>query len=317
MRLAPSRCVLSVTIALAACGGSNSPVGTIDAPSGMVDAPGQNIGFAKPTMPLQANTETSLNNWMSLGSADLSCLGSANADQATTIPVELDTVVQDFQEMTPLAGAAVTWFNGVDPTALLGSGTADGSGNIAIDLPTGTTRFGIEMTDDQDFNTLLLNQKVAPSMAVQTMLGDGSNAIQIVSKETGATLPALIGLTRTPGTGIVAGALRDCSVHEMSNFVAVTSSTQGTATPIAGAISYYFSDAVGLPVHHNQQASSSADGLFMSIQIPVTTTAYVQAWGYPTPADLAADNLTLISELAVPVLADTVVTGSFEPLRAQ
>ena len=39
-------------------------------------------------------------------------------------------------------------------------------------------------------------------------------------------------------------------------------------------------------------------------------------WGYPTDADLAADKLTLITELAVPVLADTVITGSFEPLRS-
>jgi len=30
---------------------------------------------------------------------------------------------------------------------------------------------------------------------------------------------------------------------------------------------------------------------------------------------MAADKLTLISELEVPVLADTVITGSFEPLR--
>jgi hypothetical protein len=30
---------------------------------------------------------------------------------------------------------------------------------------------------------------------------------------------------------------------------------------------------------------------------------------------MASDKLTLISELQVPVVADTVITGSFEPLR--
>jgi hypothetical protein len=36
-----------------------------------------------------------------------------------------------------------------------------------------------------------------------------------------------------------------------------------------------------------------------------------------TAADLASDKLTLVSELEVPVVADSVITGSFEPLRTQ
>jgi hypothetical protein len=70
-----------------------------------------------------------------------------------------------------------------------------------------------------------------------------------------------------------------------------------------------------LPVHHSQQEAASGDGLFMVIQLPVAQSAFVQMWGYATDADMGADKLTLISELQVPVLADTVITGSFEPLR--
>ena len=73
-----------------------------------------------------------------------------------------------------------------------------------------------------------------------------------MSNATAETLPALIGETRTPGTGVVAGALRDCQHHEISNFIATVSSTSGTATPIDGAETYYFSAGVDLPAHHNQ-----------------------------------------------------------------
>ncbi len=53
----------------------------------------------------------------------------------------------------------------------------------------------------------------------------------------------------------------------------------------------------------------------MLIQIPVVPTAYVQAWGYVTDADVTANKLTLLSELQVPIVGDTVITASFEPLR--
>jgi hypothetical protein len=50
----------------------------------------------------------------------------------------------------------------------------------------------------------------------------------------------------------------------------------------------------------------------MVIQLPPAATAYVQMWGYPTDGEVGGE-LKLISELAVPVLGDTVITGSYEP----
>ena len=128
-------------------------------------------------------------------------------------------------------------------------------------------------------------------------------------------LPALIGQTRTQGTGVVAGALRDCQRHEISNFVVTVSSTSMTPTPIPNAQAFYFSLSPELPVHHKQAESAAANGLFMVIQLPPAATAYVQAWGYPTAADMTSGTMKLVSELAVPVVADTVVTGSFEPIH--
>jgi len=93
------------------------------------------------------------------------------------------------------------------------------------------------------------------------------------------------------------------------------STTKGTVTHAAGTDTYYFSPTVGLPVRHSQQKHGSKDGLFMVIELQPTATVYVQMWGYLNDADLAADNLTLIAELQTNVIADTVITGSYEPLR--
>jgi len=294
--------IFGLGVGLGACGGGTA------AP----DAPAVDIGFNKPTKSLKANMEVTTNNWTELGAASLECLNTPSSDITTSVAVTLNTTVKDFQSGNAVPTVSVTAFPGIQVTAPFGAAAvSDATGAVTIAIPVGTKRFGVKMTEADSLDTFLLNQKVAADMAVQT----DPSKIQIVSKATGATLPALIGETRTAGTGVAAGALRDCGGHEMSNFVAVVSSTSGTATPIAGAEAFYFSSSVGLPVHHNQQDAASNDGLFMAIQLPVTATAYVQAWGYPTDADLAADHLTLIAELAVPVVADTVITGSFEPLR--
>jgi hypothetical protein len=304
---------------LAACGSSTKP---------MPDAP-KDIGFNKPMAALRANMSNA-----DVGAADLSCLGTASADQATTVAVSLATVVEDFQNKT-LNGAAsdpvtVTVFKDVMITAPFDTQMSSSSmcpnnapcGNVTVTIPVGTKRFGFKMVDPASspafLPTFLLNQTVAPDTATQTL-----DRIQTVSNSTATLLPALIGEQRTAGTGVLAGALRDCQKHEVSNFVATVSSTSGTATPIPGAETYYFQAGVDLPVHHclpgkacttNEANASSADGLFMAIQLPPSSSAFVQMWGYPTDAEVGGE-MTLISELPVPVIADNVITGSYEPLR--
>jgi hypothetical protein len=147
-------------------------------------------------------------------------------------------------------------------------------------------------------------------MAMQSV-----GSIQSVSKTTAQTLTALIGVSRTAGTGVLAGAMRDCQDREVSNFIATVSTTSGTVTHAAGADTYYFSPTVGLPVRHSQQKHGSKNGLFMIIELQPAPTAYVQVWGYKTAADMASDTKTLIAELQTNVIADTVITGSYEPLR--
>jgi len=292
---------LLLTSALAACGDDGGKPATPDA--------ARDIGFNRPTAALKANKEMG-GAYMELGPADLSCLGTAANDPATTVAVSLATKVRDFQSDNPVPNAVVTAFRDQDVGTVFDTKTADGNADVTIAIPIGVKRFGFKMTDPSALDTLLLNQRVQPDQMTQTL-----SKIQSVSKTTATLLPALIGVSRTGGTGVLAGAMRDCAGNEISNFVATVSSTAGQVTHLAGADTYYFSPSVGLPVKHAQQEASAADGLFMIIELPATPTAFVQVWGYPTDADVTSDNLKLVAELPTAVIADTVITGSYEPLR--
>jgi len=293
---------------LVACGGSTPK------PDAAVD-----IGFNKPMASLHANTEVSDGVWMDLGPADLTCLNTPSSDVATTVPVTLNAIIKDFESGKAVPASTVTVFSGIDYMHPVDTQTSDASGFATFTVPAQTARFGFKMTSASSLPTFLLNQLIKPSDAVQPT-GTCNPApcrmsVQSVSTSTAQLLPALIGETRVQGTGVIAGALRDCQDHEMSGFIATVSTAQGMIAPIHGASAYYFSSGVNLPAHHNQQDAASADGLFMVIQLPAADNAFVQMWGYPTDADMASDSLKLIAELQVPVLPDTVITGSYSPLR--
>ncbi|MBA3452323.1 MAG: hypothetical protein H0T42_04410 [Deltaproteobacteria bacterium] len=283
----------------------------------MVDAPIKDVGFSKPIAPLKANMETAPDTWAEIGPANLACLNTPNADVANTTAVTIDTKVEDFQSGNLVPNTTVTVFANQDAGTPFPGGpyvsTSSGA-TVSVEIPAGTKRFGYKMINPNALDTLLLNQTL--NQAMPNMDPQVVGRIQSVSTATGATLPALIGVSRTPGTGILAGAVRDCNGDEISNFIATVSSTPNTATPLEGVDAYYFSSSVGLPVRHSQQRHSSKDGLFMAIEMNPTTVAYVQAWGYPTQADLDADQLKLIAQLQTQVIADTVITGSYDPLRS-
>ncbi|MEO8706311.1 MAG: hypothetical protein ABI867_40150 [Kofleriaceae bacterium] len=292
---------------LVACGGGGG-TSTPDAPE-VTD-----IGFNRPTKSLKANMEVSEDNWTEVGPADLTCLNTPNGDVATTVQVALSTVVRDFQSDNLVPNTQITVFNNQDTANPFQTTAADGNAAVTFTIPVGTKRFGYKMIDPSSLDTLLLNQKVTPTEPTQT---EGS--IRAVSKSTGQTLPALIGISRTQGTGVLAGAIRDCQDREISGFIAtVTTNPARTVEEIQhapGTDTYYFSSSVGLPVRHTQKAQGSEDGLFMIVELVPAATAFVQIWGYIDDAALAADDLQLVGELQTQVIADTVITGSFEPLR--
>lgn len=259
-------------------------------------------------LPLQAWSESG--DVFTMETLNTSCLGTPTADEPREVVVTLNTTVTDFQTGNEIPGATVTMFDGTTGTPVLATGTSEADGSLSIDLPAGgSARFGFKMVAEDFYDTFLVNQYVQPTGSPQT----SPSEISAISFGTGAALPALVGIQRTPGTGVLAGALRDCELHELSNFTATVSSTSGTRTPLDGARTFYFQN--GLPARNTVMPLANKDGLFAILELPVTTTAYVQMWGYLDQAAADAGTETLLSELAVPVIADNMITGSYELQR--
>lgn len=264
--------------------------------------------------PLQAWSES--NDVFTEQTLNTACFGTASSDVAQTAStITLNTKVTDFQTDAAVPDAMVIAFAGTDQTKVLSGPTpamsdADGNLTITIDNSIPHTRIGFKMIAEPDaYDTFLLNQYLDPAAATQTEPG----TISTVSKATGAAIPALVGISRTPGTGVLAGALRDCDHHELSNFTATVSTTPGSTTELQGARTFYFQN--GLPARNTVVPIANKDGLFAILELPPAPTAYVQMWGYLTQADVDDGNLTLLSELAVPVIADNMITGSYELQR--
>ena len=301
-------------LALAACGDDGGNVTPFDA---AVDAPSGNPGFPEPTAVTKANRRMS-GVWTEIGDADWSCLNTPTSDLPSTQAIALSGIIDDFQNGDPVGNATVTAFPGIMVSGNSGMATSSNvaatrgqySMNLAM-LPSGQTRFGFKIEAAGYLKTYLLNQYFDPANATQT------RDISGISESTANALPAFIGVTRDTADGVLAGAFRDCQGREVSNAVATVSSTQGTVTHLPGADTYYFSAAsTSLPVRHTQSPTMNKDGLFVILSLePQASPAYVQIWGYKNAADLAAKNLSLLSELATPIEANAVITGSFEPKR--
>ncbi|HTJ47013.1 MAG TPA: hypothetical protein VL463_33155 [Kofleriaceae bacterium] len=303
-----------------ACGGSSNN----NADAGPPDAgPLTNIGFTLPTKATHANMEISDKNWMDLGLADWSCLGTASTDAPMQADMTLTGQVVDFMNMSNgVPSAMVDAFDDINYTSPFKTLTADGSGKFTMTIPMGKERVGFKVHADGYMDTFLLNQYWDPTMTAESLnIGD-------ISQGLATALPAFIDFERQPGTGVLAGAMRDCSKHEVSNAIATVSSVSMMPTHLKGnvngvdiiASSFYFSVSTGLPAKHKDKQATDPDGLFTIFNLPpITGTAYLQVWGFKTDADVAKgmDGLSLLAELPSPVLADNVITGSIEPLRTK
>lgn len=306
MRFAPSTLVIGslfLGASLVACGDDGGTAGGVDAQTG-------NLGFATPTETTKAWKEEA-GVWVEQGDADWSCLNTPNADTASTVAINLTGDVEDFQTGDEVPGADIEAFNVVDFTNVIATATSDVDGAYALTLPVGGKRIGYKVTAEGTLPTYILNHYYDPATV------DQRDDLNSVSELTANALPAFIGVTRTPGLGILAGAIRDCQDREVSGAIATISATSGTPTHLDGAQSYYFSaGSTSLPVRHGQAQATNKDGLFVVIELPVASTAYMQVWGFLPSQNPATDELTLLAETPSPVLADAVITAAIEPLRS-
>jgi hypothetical protein len=298
--------VLASSLALVACGGGDDD-GADDDSAGPDASGPSNEGFVTPESITMANE-----NDAEVGPADWSCLNTPGEDVATTVDITVSGVINQFDDQSKeVRDVTVSVFEGTDyqnPVDTTDTPT-DITGAYSLTMPAGTTRWGFKVSGEPILDTFLLNQYFEPGNAAQ------SRDISVITTGIAAALPALVGVSRTEGTGVLAGAMRDCQGREVSYAVATVSGTSGTADHLEGAQTYYIDAGAGLPVRHDQLIHTDANGLFAVFELPVTATAYVQIWGFVDAADLADGEMTLLAEIASPVVGDTVITGSIEPLR--
>ncbi len=293
--------VVGLVSVFAACGGDD-----------VVDEPElPNEGFVLPDRPTQAFTEVA-GVWELVGDANWDCFDTPSEDSPTTIDINLTGQLQDFQTDGDLPDASITVYNDTNFTGPgLGTADADEDGAYAVTLPAGGTRWAFKVViEDDALDTYTLNQFFEPSVA------DQSETYNSVSLLTAQALPAFIGVTRSEGLGILAGTIRDCNDNEVEGAIATVSSVRGSPEHLMGASTFYFSAlSTSLPVRHSQQIFTNTDGVFVVIELPPASEAFLQVWGFIDDADMADGELTLISEIPAPVLADAVITSSLEALR--
>ena len=243
----------------------------------------------------------------------------------TTAPLSISGRVADFQTSTPVVGATVGVFSGLEYLgAPLATALSDATGAYTVTVPAGTMGpLSWRVTAPDTLDTYLVNDTGNLTRAAVT----GSNR-NSVTTTTAGLLTALLGQSRQAGTGIVAGSAIDCLRRPLIGVIATLSSTSSRGTGnrptfVADAQVYYFSAASGLPTSRNAATMTnvtSTNGLYLSIQIPPssTQTYYAQTWGFRAAADVArgAAGLSLLSEVPVKVLPDVLVTVNHEPLRA-
>ncbi len=278
-----------------------------------------NPGFITPVQTPVAYLEIG-GVWEEQGPADLSCFNTPSDDVASSEDRTLTGKTEDFQTGDIVDTVDLAVFPSGDVSGSpLATATSDGEGNYSITIPAGTTRLGIRSTDPEEsrfMDTYLFNQYFGPDETNPT------ETLNSVSFLTANALPAFIGVMRTEGLGVLAGAFRDCQGREVEGVIATVTSTPcaGDAgcepAHLEGAQTYYFSaGSTSLPVRLSQTSATNKDGLFVVIELPPAGEAFLQVWGFPTDADLQNGDLQLLAEIPSPVLADSVITTSMEPLR--
>lgn len=274
--------------------------------------------FELPTVPVMANPGMG----MAPVAPNFDC--DLPAVTTTTAALSISGRVDDFQTDAPVANATVDVFSGLNYLgAPVATGMTNALGMYTVTVPAGTMgplSWRVRATETLD--TYLVNDTVDLTRAAVT----GSNR-NSVTETTAGLLTALLGQSRRDGTGIVAGEALDCQRRDLIGAIATVSSTSSRGsnarpTFVPDAQVYYFSATSGLPTSRNAATMTnvtSLNGLYLSIQIPPSSTAtyYAQVWGFRTQAAVAmgAAGLSLLSEVPVKVLPDVLVTVNQQPLR--
>lgn len=271
---------------------------------------GANLHFVQPAAVTEAYQDLGGGNWQLVGPANWSCLGDGIPEAFPNDPVGAAGQVLDFQTGDPVPNAQVTVTECADRANQLDLATSGANGDFTLDVAVRISRWNLSVTATDYLDTFSANLPVLGTAGAQDL------DLRPVSTLTANALPAFIGAVRSPGLGLMIGTIVDCDGNRVANAVATVSAQSGVVDHLVSAETYYFSAlSTSLPVRATQQAVSNDDGLFMVLELSPTPAAFVQVWGFVDGQTPGIDPLTLISQVALPILADSFVFAHMDPIR--
>jgi hypothetical protein len=264
-----------------------------------------NPGFVSPTATTRANSFRN-GQWSDVGAADWSCLASPPAETVPAAGYILTGTVRDSQTNGSVGAASITASAGGLTLASATSSSQSGSrGQYRLEipaLPAGATRLRFAVTTMTSRNTITVDRYLGG-------LGFATLDLPVMSEQTAAALPAIVGQPDDASLGLVVGEVRDCQGRPVSGAVVALSTSPTFVAHWPGGITYYFSAGAqqDLPVAHETRTQTNQDGRFMIVgAVPSGAEATVQAYGYRTAADQATGALTAVGKSAAVIDARTV-----------
>jgi hypothetical protein len=258
------------------------------------------------------------------GTPDFTCVGGADPAMVYTTETEISGIVQDFEEDWAVEGVCVSVFETLDD--LLNDNPFDTSaetgpnGSYTLLAPANVARMQFKIWDptfEDYFITLELNEPVA-GMPPGPPQSTGKDRL-VISDVTMQTVPAILGIQRVAGTGIVAGRVYDCNRDELQ-YAAMRAYDGPESDPARQLLSvyegpnrnaFYFAD--GMPVRG--QMFTDPEGQFLIANLAPTPGDFItmEFWGrYGDCPDGC-----LISTQEIPVVPDSIVVTDMLPLYSE
>jgi hypothetical protein len=196
-----------------------------------------------------------------------------NVDTAKQVVVAGTATVLDFQSDEPVEEAAVqVWYSDDVTTTVDDEGESIADGTVSLDLQV-CKAIAYKTAKDpalgETVDTYEAHQIVEPAEPVEVEFNS-------VSTVTYNIIPSLLGISPTPGLGIIAGTAFDCDDQPIENARVEVRDASGNV--IDGVIVKYFVD----DFPNRDQPDTSPDGLWVAIDVPpgeVTVVLQTQQGG--------------------------------------
>lgn len=180
-------------------------------------------------------------------------------------------LVNDFEKDEPVADASVEFYfndtvNGTPDVSM----DADSNGQFTATVPV-CQPIGYKTYTPVDWNQTRDTYEVHQVWGYETS-GTLNETVNSVSISTSKSIPALLGVEWTTGTGIIAGTAFDCNEDPITGAEVIVKAADGS---IVDADIFYFVDEFP----NQNQAETSEDGLWVVVNVP-TGTWNVEMYGW-------------------------------------